>query len=156
MPSHPPTVPLLLILLALSATPAPAMTPTNGVQFLFPTQGAALHYDDYVQVQYTSNFSAPWLFTFCEAADGGAVNEKQHQGVGGFNSTAVVKLDWPGADTPCWFDLKPDSSAADGSGANTRCGDDGGFGSVVIIVIVIVIVIVVVVVVVNAVVVERH
>lgn len=46
-----------------------SMTPTNGVEFLFPTQGTALHYNDYVQVQYTSNFSAPWLYTFCLDGD---------------------------------------------------------------------------------------
>lgn len=48
----------------------PAMTPSNGVEFLFPTQGATLHYNDYVQVEYTSEFSAPWLYTFCRAASG--------------------------------------------------------------------------------------
>lgn len=47
-----------------------SMQPTNGVQFLFPTQGVTLHYNDYVQVQYTSDFTDPWLFTFCESADG--------------------------------------------------------------------------------------
>lgn len=47
-----------------------AMTPSNGVEFLFPTQGATLHYNDYVQVQYTSQFDAPWLYTFCRTASG--------------------------------------------------------------------------------------
>lgn len=46
------------------------MTPSNGVEFLFPTQGATLHYNDYVQVQYTSEFDAPWLYTFCRTASG--------------------------------------------------------------------------------------
>lgn len=41
----------------------------NGVEFLFPTQGTTLHYNDYVQVQYTSSFSAPWLFTWCMDGD---------------------------------------------------------------------------------------
>lgn len=47
-----------------------AMTPSNGVEFLFPTQGATLHYNDYVQVQYTSEFDGPWLYTFCRTASG--------------------------------------------------------------------------------------
>lgn len=47
-----------------------ASTTTNGVEFLFPTLNVTLHYGDYVQVQYISNFSDPWLFAFCLAADG--------------------------------------------------------------------------------------
>lgn len=47
-----------------------AATPSNGVEFLFPTQGATLHYNDYVEVQYISEFEAPWLYTFCRAASG--------------------------------------------------------------------------------------
>lgn len=57
------------------ASTAYAMTMTNGVEFLFPTQGATLHYNDYVQVQYISNFTDPWLFTFCEEADGSVSGE---------------------------------------------------------------------------------
>lgn len=58
------------LLLASFFARASAMTPSNGVEFLFPTQGATLHYNDYVQVQYTSEFSEPWLYTFCRAASG--------------------------------------------------------------------------------------
>lgn len=95
------------------------MTPTNGVQFLFPTQGTTLHYNDNVQVQYTSGFADdPWLVAFCLSADG-HVGKKASQSVGGGNNTATVKLGWPGSDTPCWFDLKPNSTAPTGSGANS-------------------------------------
>lgn len=45
--------------------------------------------------------------------------EKQKQGVGSLNNTATVKLDWSGSDTPCWFDLKPNSTATVGGGANS-------------------------------------
>ncbi|ROW10295.1 hypothetical protein VMCG_02101 [Cytospora schulzeri] len=94
------------------------MTPTNGVEFLFPTKGTTLHYNDYVQVQYISNFSDPWLVAYCIGADD-HIGPKASQSVGGYNNTATVKLDWSGSDTPCWFDLKPNSTAPGGSGANS-------------------------------------
>ncbi|KAJ0123158.1 cytochrome-1 [Diaporthe amygdali] len=106
------------LFLALFFACVSAMTPSNGVEFLFPTQGATLHYNDYVQVQYTSEFSAPFLYTFCRAASG-SVSQKQSQGVGGYNSTALLKLSWTGSDTPCWFNLKPSAGAAVGKGANS-------------------------------------
>lgn len=115
-PTHPPT-PVALLLLGVFSAICGAMTPTNGVQFLFPTAGTTLHYNDNVQVQYTSNFSDPWLFAFCLSADGN-VGQKSSESVGGYNNTATVKLDWPGSDTPCWFDLKPNSTAPAGTGAN--------------------------------------
>ncbi|KUI73459.1 hypothetical protein VM1G_08835 [Cytospora mali] len=115
-PNHQATTAVLL--LGLFSALSTAMTPSNGVQFLFPTQGAALHYNDYVEVQYISNFTAPWLIAFCLDADG-HVGTKQSQGVGGFNNTATVKLNWSGSDTPCWFDLKPNSSSPAGEGANS-------------------------------------
>lgn len=58
------------LLLASLFARVSGMTPSNGVEFLFPTQGATLHYNDYVQVQYTSEFSEPWLYTFCRTASG--------------------------------------------------------------------------------------
>ncbi|KUI52544.1 hypothetical protein VP1G_10471 [Cytospora mali] len=115
-PNHPATTAILL--LGLFSALSTAMTPSNGVQFLFPTHGAELHYNDYVEVQYISNFTAPWLFAFCNDVDG-HISPKQSQGVGGFNNTATVKLNWSGSDTPCWFDLKPNSSATVGAGANS-------------------------------------
>lgn len=70
MASRRPYVKVSGLLLASLFACVSAMTPSNGVEFLFPTQGATLHYNDYVQVQYTSEFSAPWLYTFCRAASG--------------------------------------------------------------------------------------
>lgn len=58
------------VLLASLFARVSGMTPSNGVEFLFPTQGATLHYNDYVQVQYISEFSEPWLYTFCRTASG--------------------------------------------------------------------------------------
>lgn len=100
-----------------------ASTPFNGVKFLFPTQGVTLHYNDYVEVQYTSGFSKPWLFAFCNASDG-TISEKPSRAVGGLNNTATVRIDWPGADTPCWFNLKPNLSAPLGTDTSS---DDWSF-----------------------------
>lgn len=69
-----PTLGALPILALLFASVS-SMTETNGVLFLFPTQGVTLHYNDYVQVQYISNFTDPWLFTFCRDADGNVGGE---------------------------------------------------------------------------------
>lgn len=70
MASHLPHFMASALFLASLMAPVSAATPSNGVEFLFPTQGATLHYNDYVQVQYTSEFEAPWLYTFCRAASG--------------------------------------------------------------------------------------
>lgn len=70
MASRLPRLMVFGLLLASFFARVSAMTPSNGVEFLFPTQGATLHYNDYVQVQYTSEFSEPWLYTFCRAASG--------------------------------------------------------------------------------------
>ncbi|POS74990.1 cytochrome-1 [Diaporthe helianthi] len=119
MASHLPHVMASALFLAASLIGSvSAATPTNGVEFLFPTQGITFHHNDYVQVQYTSEFEAPWLYTFCRAASG-SVSQKQDQGVGGYNSTALIKLSWSGSDTPCWFNLKPSAGAAVGKGANS-------------------------------------
>lgn len=70
MASHLPNALASVLFLASLIASVSAATPSNGVEFLFPTQGATLHYNDYVQVQYTSEFEAPWLYTFCRAASG--------------------------------------------------------------------------------------
>lgn len=70
MASRRPYVVVAGLFLASFIASVCAMTPSNGVEFLFPTQGATLHYNDYVQVQYTSQFDAPWLYTFCKTASG--------------------------------------------------------------------------------------
>jgi hypothetical protein len=38
---------------------------TNGVTWLFPTTDQILHYEDTVNVTWTSHFSSPLLYTFC-------------------------------------------------------------------------------------------
>lgn len=37
----------------------------NGVTFLYPTKGLEFYYLDTVNVTWTSNFTTPFLFTFC-------------------------------------------------------------------------------------------
>lgn len=75
MASRVPYAMLSGLLLASLFAGISGMTPSNGVEFLFPTQGATLHYNDYVQVQYTSEFSEPWLYTFCRTASGSVSRE---------------------------------------------------------------------------------
>lgn len=64
--------PLGLILILFWAFPSAiyAVITNNGAEFVFPTENDTLHYNDFVQVQYTSNFTDPWLYAFCSAADG--------------------------------------------------------------------------------------
>lgn len=138
-------------LLLCMSTVKSASVESNGVQFLYPTKGVTLHYNDYVQVQWTSNFSDPWLFTFCSNSDNdvsrksprgqessthnqcvpdekkcgqntdykSTKTEKHSSEVGAYNNTFTLKLDWSGSDTPCWFDLKPNSTAPPSTGANS-------------------------------------
>lgn len=75
-------------------------------------RAATLGVSDY-SYSHRSNIKMRTLATYLREL------EKQKQGVGSNNNTATVKLDWSGSDTPCWFDLKPNSSAAVGAGANS-------------------------------------
>jgi hypothetical protein len=70
MASHLPYAMASVLFLSALIAPVSAATPSNGFEFLFPTQGATLHYNDYVAVQYTSEFDAPYLYTFCREATG--------------------------------------------------------------------------------------
>lgn len=90
MASRPPFIMASGLFLALSFACVSAMTPSNGVEFLFPTQGATLHYNDYVQVQYTSEFSAPFLYTFCRAASG-SVSRKFSSSIESLLDTGTAK-----------------------------------------------------------------
>ncbi|KAI1267390.1 hypothetical protein F5Y18DRAFT_425233 [Xylariaceae sp. FL1019] len=84
----------------------------HGVVFEFPTEGMTLHFKDIANVTYTSPFSSPRLYTFC-----GKAVQKRVDFVNPFNSSALIDLDWTGSETPCWFDLRPDTTA--GHGANS-------------------------------------
>ncbi|KAI0131790.1 hypothetical protein BJ170DRAFT_717551 [Xylariales sp. AK1849] len=87
----------------------------DSVTFLFPTKGLTFYSNDTVNITYESSFSAPLLYTFCRETDGKTVSQKRIDHVGGFNASALVKLDFD-YNSPCWFDLKPNST---GSGANS-------------------------------------
>lgn len=109
----------LVLLLRLSCAVYTIKIAQDGTGIIFPTEGLTLHYNDNVLVDYISNFTAPYLKVWCQTADGGVENKFQQQ-VSSFNSTATVKLNWTGADTPCWFNLMPDASNFDPKvGANS-------------------------------------
>ncbi|ROV95977.1 hypothetical protein VMCG_07976 [Cytospora schulzeri] len=112
-----PTATLILFLFLFSPAYTLDLSP-DGTGFIFPTEGLTLHYNDYVLVDYVSNFSTPYLKVWCSSNE--LVLKKFSQEVGAFNNTATVKLNWTGSATPCWFNLVRDSSDL----SNTRC-DDG-------------------------------
>lgn len=87
----------------------------DGTGFIFPTEGLTLHYNDDVLVDYISNYSTPYLRVWCHVVDDN-YDDKLGQQVDSFNNTATVKLNWNGADTPCWFNLMPNSTVHNGPG----------------------------------------
>lgn len=99
---HPITT--IILLLGLLSTVYTQVSP-DGPEFLFPADSITLHYNDWLEVQYISNFSTPWMGGFCHTADG-SFSIKFSQAVGSFNNTVMLKLNWTGSDTPCWFSLK--------------------------------------------------
>lgn len=50
-----------------------ADTNNHGVTFLYPTPNLTFNYKDTVNVSYTSNFSSPQLFTFCNPTGSNSV-----------------------------------------------------------------------------------
>ncbi|RYO97534.1 hypothetical protein DL765_011135 [Monosporascus sp. GIB2] len=72
---------------------------------------------DTVQVTWTSYFAGPILYTFCRS-DSDSVIQKTLDQVEPFNGSKVIQLDWTDSGSPCWFNLRPNTSA--GHGSNSR------------------------------------
>ncbi|PQE03087.1 transmembrane alpha-helix domain-containing protein [Rutstroemia sp. NJR-2017a BVV2] len=103
---------------------------TNGVEFLYPTEGLTLHYMDIVNVTYTSGFSSPQMWVFCSnasdvtaslitgkcrelEADFNLLCTEEKTTALPYNASKLMQIDWVGG-SPCWFDLKPDSTGGKG------------------------------------------
>ncbi|RYP42666.1 hypothetical protein DL767_000035 [Monosporascus sp. MG133] len=90
--------------------------PDHGVRWVYPprSQSLTFHYLDTVQVAWTSYFSEPLLYTFC-LSDSGSVVQKTLDEVEPFNGSHVIQLDWTDDGSPCWYNLRPNTSAGYGS-----------------------------------------
>lgn len=94
---------------------AGAAKPANGVTFLYPPDDSlTLFHLDTVSVSYLSPFPKPLLFTFCNSGK----ELKRVQDATPFNSSTLVFLNFTSdIGSPCYFNLRPNSSA--GFGANS-------------------------------------
>ena len=91
------------------------------IQFLYPDEkGLEFHYLDRIDVSYESNFSAPFLFTWC--GQGNAKLAQQDRPDGG-NATSQITLQFTSdqdLDNDCWFNLRiHDLGDASPLGANS-------------------------------------
>ncbi|KKY31574.1 hypothetical protein UCDDA912_g08495 [Diaporthe ampelina] len=75
------------------------------IRFLYPDeQGLEFHYLDRVDVSYESNFSAPFLFTWCGQ---GNAKQKQKDRPDAGNATTQITLQFTSdEDLECWFNLR--------------------------------------------------
>ncbi|KAI1329079.1 hypothetical protein F5Y16DRAFT_367362 [Xylariaceae sp. FL0255] len=85
----------------------------HGVSFEYPVTGLTLNYMDSINVTYESPFSSPLLYTFC-----GDSVQKRVDEVNPYNSSALISLNWDGDETPCYFDLRPNTTAGYGANSN--------------------------------------
>ncbi|KAI9646014.1 hypothetical protein NHQ30_005452 [Ciborinia camelliae] len=90
----------------------------HGVVFLYPTANLTFNYLDTINVTYTSPFPEPQIWVFCSNATDvtSSLITESHASVKAFNGSAPINFKWLGG-SPCWFDLRPNSSA--GHGANS-------------------------------------
>ncbi|KAI7784573.1 hypothetical protein LA080_009810 [Diaporthe eres] len=91
---------LLLVFCSISGALA-----DDPLQFLYPDEdGLEFHYLDRIDVSYESNFSAPFLFTWC--GQGNAQEAQQDRPDGG-NATTQITLQFTSdGNLDCWFNLR--------------------------------------------------
>lgn len=94
------TTALLLVFCSISGALA-----DDPLQFLYPDkEGLEFHYLDRIDVSYESNFSAPFLFTWC--GQGNAQEAQQDRPDGG-NATTQITLQFTSdGNLDCWFNLR--------------------------------------------------
>ncbi|KAE9374309.1 hypothetical protein N431DRAFT_481549 [Stipitochalara longipes BDJ] len=88
----------------------------HGVDFLFPTDGQILNFQDTINVTWTSPFPKPILYTFCYNSTTNNAHQEAVQRVTPYNGSQLVQLVWEGVAS-CNFDLRPNTTA--GNGANS-------------------------------------
>lgn len=94
------TTALLLLLCSGRGTLA-----DDPIRFLYPDkQGLEFHYLDRIDVSYESNFSAPFLFTWCNP---GNAQEAQQDRPDAGNATTQITLQFESdSDLQCWFNIR--------------------------------------------------
>ncbi|RYP10761.1 hypothetical protein DL764_000457 [Monosporascus ibericus] len=90
--------------------------PDHGVRWVYPPRSESLtfHYLDTVQVVWTSYFDEPLLYTFCLSGSDNVIQKTLDQ-VEPFNGSHAIQLAWTDDGSPCWFNLRPNTSAGYGS-----------------------------------------
>ncbi|KAF7519655.1 hypothetical protein G7054_g13021 [Neopestalotiopsis clavispora] len=113
-----PRVQAVLSALSLMTASAAGQEGQAGVHWIFPPASGdtmTFHHNDTINVTYTSSFSTPIMYTFCQ---GEHVDQVDILNVPGNNASVMIKLDWDHDDAKCWFDIKPDSDGGQGSNSN--------------------------------------
>ncbi|KUI70180.1 hypothetical protein VM1G_05680 [Cytospora mali] len=89
----------------------------DSVQFLYPVDtGLIFHYLDRIDVSYQSNYSAPYLFTWCDPDD---VQGAQSDRPDAYNATTEITLQFTSdGDLDCWFNLR-ETDSTDDQGINS-------------------------------------
>lgn len=85
----------------------PGALADDTVQFLYPVDdGLTYYYLDRIDVSYNTNYSEPFLYTWC-VLDGN-VNEAQSDRPDAYNATTEITLEFPSEtnNLVCWFNLR--------------------------------------------------
>lgn len=110
------TAATFLLLSSITATLA-----GDTIQFLYPADsGLTYHYLDRVDVSYESNYSAPYLYTWCVLDDD--VQGAQSDRPDAYNATTEITLQFTSDvdDLECWFNLREaDVDSSDELGTNS-------------------------------------
>ncbi|ROV95850.1 hypothetical protein VSDG_05133 [Cytospora chrysosperma] len=105
-----------LLLSSITATLA-----SDTIQFLYPADsGLTYHYLDRVDVSYESNYSAPYLYTWCVLDDD--IQGAQSDRPDAYNATTEITLQFTSDvdDLECWFNLREaDVDSSDELGTNS-------------------------------------
>ncbi|RYP67214.1 hypothetical protein DL771_007376 [Monosporascus sp. 5C6A] len=92
--------------------------PDQGVTWIYPPRSEKslrFHYLDTIIVSWTSYFAdQPLLYTFCRSENGSVATMTRDQ-VEPFNGSMLVDLDWTDNVSPCWFNLRSNTSTGYGS-----------------------------------------
>lgn len=100
----------------------PGTLADSTIQFLYPVDtGLTYYYLDRIDVSYDSNYSAPYLYTWCDLD--GSATEAQSDRPDGYNATTEITLQFTTDvnDLDCWFNLRDIDLASSGAaGTNSK------------------------------------
>ncbi|KAL1882900.1 hypothetical protein Daus18300_000538 [Diaporthe australafricana] len=90
----------------------------NSVTWIFPQGEEVFQYLDTVNVSYQSLYPDPWMYTFCyENQTANTVRQIRMQEAKGFDAFILIPLNFS-TSTPCWFNLRENTSENKGSNSN--------------------------------------